>query len=119
MNDVNASHGAIATPIKFAIGYAARLRITLTENGVAATTTGWTWRLTVKRFPGDRNNIIDLTLGNGLRYEIYSDVVLIADFTATQTSIEEGEYYLSLIRTDLPRPMIESRALFNFSNPSV
>lgn len=119
MNEINANHGAIASPIKIAIGYAFRIRVTLLENGAAANTTGWTWRMVVKRFPGDRQNIIDLTLNNGLSYEIYTDTVLIANVTAAQTMIEEGEYYLAFIRTDLPRPMIEAKALFNYASPEL
>lgn len=118
-NEINASNGAIATPIKFAIGFAFRLRITLLENGSQANVTGWTWRMVLKRFPGDRQNILDLTLGNGLSYEIYSDTVLIANGTAAQTMIEEGEYYLAFIRTDLPRPVIEAKAIFGYSSPDL
>lgn len=120
MNEINVSHGAIATPIKIAIGYAFRIRITLLENGSQpASVSGWTWRMILKRFPGDRQNILDFTLGNGLRYEIYSDTVLIADGTAAQTLIEEGEYYLAFIRTDLPRPMIEAKAILSYSSPDL
>lgn len=119
MNEINANHGAIATPIKIAIGYAVRLRITLLENGTQATTTGWTWQMVLKRFAGDRLNILSLTLGNGLSYEIYSDTVLIANITAAQTLIEEGEYYLAFIRTDLPRPMIEAKAILSYSSPDL
>lgn len=119
MNEINANHGAIATPIKIAIGYAVRIRITLLENNSPADVTGWTWQMIVKRFPGDRKNIIDLTMGNGLSYEIYSDTILIANLTAAQTLIQEGEYYLAFIRTDLPRPVIEAKALFNYSSPDL
>lgn len=118
MEDVYVNHGA-PIKLKFDIGYAARIRFPLFENGTDAVTTGWTWQLIVKKNKGARTNEINLTLNNGLRYEIYSDVVLIADFTPTQTSIEEGEYYLALIRTDLPRKVIEAEAYFNFGSPQV
>lgn len=120
MNEVNVSHGAIATPLKFQIGAAARIRITLLENGAQpSSVTGWTWQMVLKKNKGDRLNVVSLTISNGLRYEIYSDTVLIADLTATQTLIEEGQYYLAFIRTDLPRPMIESFALFNHGSPDL
>jgi hypothetical protein len=118
MNELNVNHGE-GIKFKFMIGYAARIRFTLFENGVDASTTGWTWQLLVKRFAGDRTNVLSLTLGNGLAYEIYSDVVLVANLTAAQTRIEEGEYYIALIRTDIPRPVLESKALFNYSNPDL
>jgi len=102
-------------PLHFKLKRAARLRFNLTENGVAANTTGWTWQLIIKRFPGDRLNLISLTLGYGLRYEIYSDTTLIADFTSSQTNLEEAEYYWQLIRTDLEKTFLEGPAYFTFA----
>lgn len=118
MNEVNVNHGEPLV-LKFDIGYAARIRFPLFENGVDAVTTGWTWQLLIKKNSGARTNILSLTLNNGLSYEIYSDTVLIANLTAAQTQIEEGEYYLALVRTDLPRKVLEAKALFNFSNPNL
>lgn len=118
MNDVNVNHGSVAR-FKVDIGYAVNIRFVLFENGIDAVTTGWTWQLIIKRFPGDRKNIISLTLNNGLTYEIYSDTVLIAKLTAAQTLIEEGEYYIALIRTDLPRKVIEGKAIFSYANPDI
>jgi len=118
MNEVDVNHGA---PVKFNIdiGYAVNLRFILFENGVDAVTTGWTWQLLIKRFKGDRQNIISLTLNNGLSYEVYSDTVLIARLTAAQTLIEEGEYYMALVRTDLPRKLVEAKAIFSYANPAL
>lgn len=118
MNEVFVNHGE-PIQFKFDIGYSARIRFPLFENGVDAVTTGWTWQLFIKRFPGDRKNILSLTLNNGLSYEIYTDTVLIANFTASQTLIEEGEYYLALVRTDLPRKVLEAKAIFSYSTPSL
>lgn len=101
METIYADNSAIA-PIKFKINRAAKLRIHLQENGVAVTSTaGWTWQLVLKKNDGAILNIWSLTLGNGLRYEIYSDYILIADITPLQNSIEEGDYWIELIRTDL------------------
>jgi len=115
MNEINVNHGE---PVRFKIdiGYAARIKINLFENGVDAVTTGWTWQFMVKKNPGDRLNVINLTLSNGISYEIYSDVTLVINLTAAQTLIEEGEYYVAIVRTDLPRKMIESTAYFGFKN---
>lgn len=118
MNEVFVNHGA-PIKLKFDIGYAARLRFVLFENGVDADTTGWTWQLLIKKNKGARTNVLSLTLNNGLSYEIYSDTVLIANLTAAQTQIEEGEYYLALVRTDLPRKVVEAQAYFNFGSPQV
>ncbi len=118
MDEVFVNHGA-QIKLKFDIGYAARIRFPLFENGVDANTTGWTWQLFVKKNKGSRVNVIDLTLGNGLSYEIYSDTVLIANFTPTQTQLEEGEYYVALVRTDLPRKVLEAQAIFNYGSPAI
>ncbi len=101
--------------MKFGINRAARIRFNLNENGVPfASTAGITWQLVLKKFPGDRVNVFSLTLGSGLRYEIYSDTILIADITAAQSNIEEAEYFLELIRTDLAQSYIKIKADFSF-----
>jgi hypothetical protein len=102
-------------PLSFKINRQARIIFTLTVDGASPNTTGWTWQLFIKRFAGDRLNVINLTLGNGLRYEVYSDTDLIADFSSAQTNIEEGEYYWELVRTDIERTWIEGKADFEFS----
>lgn len=102
-------------PLFFKINRQARIIFTITVDDAAPITTGWTWQLFIKRFAGDRINIINLTLGNGLRYEIYSDTDLVADFSSAQTNIEEGEYYWELVRTDIERTWIEGIANFEFS----
>ena len=118
MEESNVNHGTVLT-LKMDIGYTAKIRFTITEDGVQPSVTGWTWQLLVKRFPGDRKNLISLTLNNGLAYEIYSDTVLIATLSATQTALEEGEYYWALVRTDLDRKWVEGKMFFNFANPSI
>jgi len=118
MEESNVNHGAILT-LKIDIGYIAKIRFTITDDGAQPTITGWTWQLLIKRFPGDRKNIISLTLGNGLAYEIYSDTVLIATISADQTALEEGEYYWALVRTDLNRKWVEGKVFFNFANPGL
>mgnify|MGYP001606486582 CR=1 FL=1 len=103
-------------PLKFKIRRRGRIKFTITENAVQpASVSGWTWQLFVKRFPGDRKNIINLTLNNGLRWEIYSETVLYADFTEADTDVEEGQYYWELVRTDLAKTFVEGWAHFTFS----
>lgn len=102
-------------PLFFKINRQARIRFTITQDDAAPNTTGWTWQLFIKRFSGDRLSVINLTLGNGLRYEVYSDTVLIADFSALQTKIEEAEYYWELVRTDIETTWIEGKAYFQYA----
>lgn len=105
-------------PLFFKINRQARIRWTITQDSATPNTTGWTWQLFVKRNPGDRLNAINLTLGNGLRYEVYSDTILVADFSALQTKLEEGEYYYELVRTDIETTWVEGAAYFQFAKTS-
>lgn len=105
-------------PLFFKINRQARIRWTITVDDADPDTTGWTWQMFIKKNPGDRLNVINLTLGNGLRYEIYSDTILIADFSALQTKIEEGEYYYELVRTDIETTWAEGSAYFQFAKTS-
>lgn len=76
--------------------------------------TGFTWQLLVKTNPGDRLNVISLTLGNGLAFPIYEDNVIEARFESVTTSIGEGDYYWQLIRTDTNEPWLNGKAKFSF-----
>lgn len=105
-------------PLFFKINRQARIRWTITQDSTTPNTTGWTWQLFVKRFAGARQNVINLTLGNGLRYEVYSDTILVADFSSLQTDLEEGEYYYEIVRTDIETTWIEGAAHFEFSKTS-
>ena len=90
------------------IGQQVDIYFNLLENDEVATSyTGWTWRFRIMRYPGDRKSVVDLTLNHGLTYEIYSDVVLRAHLSSTQTTIEEGEYYFKLERTDIEKPVVD------------
>lgn len=102
-------------PLFFKINRQARIRWTITVNDSEPNTTGWTWQLFIKKNPGDRLNVISLTLGNGLAYEIYSDTILVASFTSAQTNIGEGEYYYELVRTDIETTWAEGSAFFQFA----
>lgn len=96
-------------PFEFKINRQADIYFTLLQDGAAiSSVTGWTWALRIKKNPGDRLNVIELTLGFGLSYDTYSDIVLHAHFTSAQTKIQEGEYFIELIRTDIEKTWIES-----------
>ena len=100
--------------LRLMINQQADIRFILLENDLTATTTGWTWRLCLKRYPGDRQSIFCLTLNNELRYEVYSDVVLLAHMTSAQLNIEEGEYYWKLEMTDIEKTVIDGVAYVTF-----
>lgn len=76
---------------------------------------GKTFSFFVKKFKGDRIKIFNLTNNNGITIPIYSTnqirVIIPASMTST---IEEGEYYWELRRTDLDRAKIAGLAYFNF-----
>lgn len=78
---------------------------------------GWTFELFLKRFKGDRLKTISLTSGAGLSYPVYSSTEIVATFSITDTSIEEGEYYIELRRTDLGIAIISRLAYFSFDAP--
>lgn len=102
-------------PAYFKINRQAYIRFTITVDDAAPNVSGWTWQLFIKRNPGARLIAINLTLGFGLSYETYSDIVLVAHFTSAQTDLEEGEYYWELVRTDIETTWIEGKAFFEFA----
>lgn len=103
-------------PAKFFINTYQTETFSFTENGSAMDVTLYTWQLLVKRYPGDRTNVISLTLGNGLSFPAYTTDQVKAVFTAAQTDITEGEYYYELRRTDLIIPYINGPATFSIGN---
>jgi len=75
----------------------------------------WTFEFFIKKFKGDIDKIIDLTLGNGISFVTYSDTGVLITVTGAQASIEEGEYYWELRRTDLNIPLLSGVAIFQFN----
>lgn len=91
----------------FIIGMTAQLKFTFTENGV-----DWsvgppkTWSLFIRKNPGDKKAVIALSFGNGITIPIYDDNILLCQFSPEQTQIQEGQYFLELVRTDILKQMI-------------
>lgn len=115
---MNVAHPDPSTilPFEFKINRQADIYITLLQDGdPIASVTGWTWALSIKRYPGSRTNLINLTLGNGLSYDTYSEIVLHAHFTSAQCNIDEGEYFIQLTRTDIEKTWIEGVCNFRFA----
>jgi hypothetical protein len=79
--------------------------------------TGATFSFFLKKFKGDRLTIFNLTLGNGISFITYTSNQIRVTASAVQTSIEEGEYYYELRRTDLDRAKVTGFAYLTFDSP--
>lgn len=76
-----------------------------------------TFSFFIKKNKGDRTKIFNLTNGNGITIPVYSTNQIRIDVTGAQASIEEGEYYWELRRTDLNAPYLTGLAYFTFDAP--
>lgn len=79
---------------------------------ITDSTTGWTWEFFIKKSIGDRTKVIDLTLGFGISYVVYSTTSIIIHVSGAQSIVEEGEYYWELRRTDLNEPFMSGPGFF-------
>src|SRR5690606_40736409 len=75
--------------------------------------TGHTFTMFIKTNPGALNNVFALTLGFGLEFAVYNTNVLTAEVTATQTIIDEGEYYWELYVSDIQETWLNGKAYFH------
>jgi hypothetical protein len=78
---------------------------------------GATFSFFLKKFKGDRLKIFNLTLGNGISFVTYTSNQIRVTASASQMSIEEGEYYYELRRTDLDRAKVTGMAYLTFDSP--
>jgi len=78
---------------------------------------GWTFELSLRRNKGDRVKTLSYTLGSGLSFPVYVSDQVLATFTTSDTSIEEGEYYIQLRRTDIALPLFNGLAYFSYDAP--
>ena len=76
-----------------------------------------TFSFFVKKHNGDRLKMFNLTNSNGITIPVYSTNQIRVDLTGTQTSIEQGEYYWELRRTDLNQPYLSGVATFVYNSP--
>jgi len=79
--------------------------------------TGATFSFFIKKFKGDRLKVFNLTLGNGIAFITYTSNQIRVTASATQTSIQEGEYYYELRRTDLDKAVVSGLAYLTFDAP--
>lgn len=77
----------------------------------------WTFEFYIKKNKGDRLKTLSLTLGSGLSFPVYASDQVQAILTSANTSIQEGQYYYELRRTDIALPLINGFAYFSFDAP--
>lgn len=77
----------------------------------------WTFEFSIKKNKGDRLKTLSLTLGSGLSFPIYASDQVQAIFSSANTSIQEGQYYYELRRTDIALPLVNGFAYFTFDAP--
>jgi hypothetical protein len=78
------------------------------------TLTGTTYSFFLKKNIGDRLKTFNLTLSNGIAFITYTSNGIRVTATATQTSIQEGEYYYELRRTDLDRAILSGKCFLTY-----
>lgn len=109
-----ALHSAGILNIELFVGRFRLQRFVFSAASIDFDVSAFTWQLLVKTNPGDRLNVISLTLGNGLAFPIYEDNVIEARFESVTTAIGEGDYYWQLVRTDTNEPWLNGKAKFSF-----
>ena len=67
------------------------------------------FQFTVKKFAGDRTNVIDLSVGSGLSID---DNELTITITQALSNLPEGEYYYELIQIDDNQTWLNGTAFF-------
>lgn len=109
-----ALHSAGILNIELFVGRFRLQRFVFSAASIDFDVSAFTWQLLVKTNPGERLNVISLTLGNGLAFPIYEDNVIEARFESVTTNISEGDYYWQLVRTDTNEPWLNGKAKFSF-----
>lgn len=76
--------------------------------------TGATFSFFLKRNIGDRLKTFNLTLNNGISFLTYYSNAIRVTASASQTSIQEGEYYYELRRTDLDKAVLSGKCFLTY-----
>lgn len=76
--------------------------------------TGTTYSFFLKKNIGDRLKVFNLTLSNGISFITYTSNGIRVTASATQTSIQEGEYYYELRRTDLDKAVLSGKCFLTY-----
>lgn len=101
--------GAAKCNINFQIG---SYRSIIFDFGIDVSS--WTFEFILRKNKGDRIKIIDYTLTNGITFVAYQSDQILVSFSSLDTSIEEGEYYFELRRTDISIPLVNGLAFFAY-----
>ncbi len=103
-------------PAKFIINTYQTETFAISENQIPIDVTVYTWEFFIKKYVGSRIKVLSLTLGNGIRFPVYTTDQIEVYMTEDQTDLEEGEYYYELRRTDLNIPYLNGPANFYLGN---
>lgn len=76
-----------------------------------------TFSFFLKRYKGDRTKIFNLTNGYGITVPTYSTNEIRVDISASNTNIEEGQYYWELRRVDLNVPKVSGPCYLTYDAP--
>lgn len=83
---------------------------TVTDQNVTTST----WEFFIKRYKGDREKTVSLTLGAGLSFPVYTTNSLDVDMTNTQCRVEEGEYYFELLNLTEMVTKVSGKFFFSY-----
>lgn len=73
-----------------------------------------TWELFIKRYKGDKEKTLSLTLGAGLSFPVYTTNTILAEITAAQSRVEEGEYHWELVNLTENKTRISGKWFFTY-----
>lgn len=82
-------------------------------SGAAIDISAYDFQLFIKRYEGDNENTILLTVGSGLTVGGSSNDTLTASVTVAQTNIREGEYYWELYRSQTSKTYLSGIAVLH------
>lgn len=83
---------------------------TVTDEDVTTST----WEFFIKRYKGDRENLISLTLSAGISFPVYTTNTLAVSMTNTQCQVEEGEFYFELLNLTEMKTRVSGKFFFTY-----
>lgn len=87
--------------------------IFLDENESGIDISGYDFELHIKNYPGERNNVLELTVGSGLTVAGTGNRQLNASITVSQSNLKEGEYYWELYKGSTDKTYLSGKAIFH------
>lgn len=83
---------------------------TITDEDVTTST----WEFFIKRYKGDREKLISLTLSAGISFPVYTTNTLAVSMTSTQCRVEEGEFYFELLNLTEMKTKVSGKFFFTY-----